>query len=59
LFSKAFQYCTQILTLSNDLFTGEMQLFGAYKSSINISGGMEWHNPTYSLVLNLVHNIDD
>lgn len=35
-----------------------MELFGAYKSEINLSGGMEWHSPPYSLVLGLSHNLE-
>jgi hypothetical protein len=34
-----------------------MELFAGYKSQINLSGGMEWHSPTYSLVLSLAHNL--
>lgn len=40
LFTKAFRYCTQQIGLSNDLITGEMELYGAYKSAINLCGGM-------------------
>lgn len=32
LLAKAFRYCTQHLGLSNDLFTGDMELYGEYKS---------------------------
>lgn len=39
LFLRAFLYCTQYLTLSKGLFSGEHELFGQYKSAINLSGG--------------------
>lgn len=57
LFERVLNYCTEHLMLSSTIFTGEREFFKEYVCEMNLSGGREWHNPTYSLALSLLHNL--
>lgn len=59
LWSKVFSYCVDTLKIDPLIFSGENEYFGGYVCDLNLSGGWEWFNPTYSVSLGLKHGLTE